>query len=144
MIEVVGLLGFLLLVGRCPLEPADRGHGAQQPGKLCVLGAMALDEQRAAVRIQPEGEQRRGHLAGPAAQHVGIVKARQGVVVDDAVDRLELGLERDVVANRAEIVAEVDDPGRLDAAEDAPPRGRSRRGGRNGSWFHGSCHGWRV
>ena len=44
--------------------------------------------------------------------------ARQRVVVDDAVDRLVLVLEPDVVADRAQVVAEVDDPGRLDPGED--------------------------
>src|SRR6476660_546090 len=49
-----------------------------------------------------------------AAQRVGVVEARQGMVVDDAVDGLELLLERDIVADRAQVVAEVDDPRRLD------------------------------
>ena len=70
------------------------------------------------LRVEAEGQQRGGHLARLAAQRVGVVEARQGVVVDDAVDRLELVLERDVVADRAQVVAEVDDPRRLDAAED--------------------------
>ena len=81
--------------------------------------------------IEPEGEQRRRHLARPLAQHVAVVRARQRVVVDDAVDRLVLGLEPDVVADRAEVVAEVDDARRLDAARRsaaAPPAPRPRRG----------------
>ncbi len=109
-----------------------------------MLGAVALDEQRAAVRVQPEGQQRRRHLAGLPSESIAVMEAGQGVVVDDAVDRLELLLERDVVADRPEIVPEVDDPGRLDAAEDPPPRGPSRRGGSDGSWFHVRHHGWRV
>ena len=48
---------------------------------------------------------------------------RQRVVVDDAVDGVVLLLERDVVPDRAEVVAEVGDARRLDAAED-PRRGR--------------------
>ena len=70
---------------------------------------------------RPRREERRGHLQRPLPQQDGIVAARQGVVVDDAVDRLVLPLERDVVPDRAEVVAEVDDAGRLDAAEDAGP-----------------------
>ena len=52
--------------------------------------------------------------------------ARQRVVVDDAVDRLVLLGERDVVPDRAQVVAEMDDPGRLDAGEDPGRRARGR------------------
>ena len=93
-------------------------------------GPVALDEQRAALRVQAEGQQRRRHLAGPGPQQDRIVGARQGVVVDDAVDRLVLPLQPDVVADRAQVVAEVDDPGRLDAGEDARPVGSGGRAAR--------------
>ena len=93
------------------------------------------------LRVEAEGEQRGGHLARPAAQRVGVVEARQRVVVDDAVDRLVLVLERDVVADRAQVVAEVDDPRRLDAGEDpAAPGMRHRpRGGAGPFGRHGSA-----
>ena len=107
VVDVVRLLLLLLLVGRRPLHPADGRYGREQPGELGVLGAVALDEERACVRIEPEGQEGRGHLARSRAEHVGIVEARQRVVVDDAVDRLELALQRDIVANRAQVVAEV-------------------------------------
>ncbi len=136
VVDVVGLELLLLLVGRRPLEPAHRGHRAQQPGQLGVLGPVALDEQRAVLGIEPEGQQRGRHLAGPGAEELRVVGARQRVVVDDAVDRLVLELEPDVVPDRAEVVAEVDDPRRLDPAEDPRPgRGRGdrrRRGGELG------------
>ena len=96
-----GCCSLLLLVGRRPLEPADRRDRREQPGELGVLRAVALDEQRAALRVEPEGEQRGGHLARPRPQDAAVVGARQRVVVDDAVDRLVLGLEPDVVADRA-------------------------------------------
>ena len=47
---------------------------------------------------------------------------RQGVVVHDAVDRVVRLLHRDVVAEGAQVVADVRQPGRLDAAEDALAR----------------------
>src|SRR4029078_13381374 len=56
------------------------------------------------------------------------MEARQSVVVDDAVDRLVLGLERDIVPDRSQVVAEMDDPRRLDARED-PRTGGTERGG---------------
>ena len=140
VVDVVGLLLALLLVGRRPLEPADRGDGGEQPGELGHLGPVALDEERALVGIETEGQQRGGHLAGSRAQDVGVVRARQRVVVDDAVDRLVLGLEPDVVADGAQVVAEMDDPGRLDAREDARSGGRrfERREGRCQLGRHGS------
>ena len=101
VIDVVGLVGLLLLVRRGPLQPAHRRDRAQQPGELGVLRPVALDEQRAALRVEAEGQQRGGHLARPRPQEDGVVRARQRVVVDDAVDRLVLALERDVVPDRA-------------------------------------------
>ena len=119
-----GWLALLLLVRRGALEPADRRDRREQPGQLGHLGPVALDEQRAAVRIEAEGQQRGGHLARPRPQQDRVVLARQRVVVDDAVDRLVLGLEADVVADRAQVVAEMDDPGRLD-----PEKMRGRAAG---------------
>ena len=132
VVDVVGLVLALLLVRRGALQPAHRGDRHEQPGELRVLGPVALDEQRAALRVEPEGEQRGGHLAGLATQQVGVVQARQGVVVDDAVDRLVLPLELDVVADRAQVVADVRGARRLDAGEDARARGRGHHGRRGG------------
>ena len=56
--------------------------------------------------------------------------AGERVVVDDAVDRLVLVLQHHVVPDRAQVVAQVDDPGRLDAGEDARTAGRAPRGRR--------------
>ena len=139
VVDVVGLLLLLLLVGRGPLQPAHRGHGRQQPRQLGVLGAMALDEQRAPLRVDAERQQRRRHLARARPQDAAVVRARQGVVVDDAVDRLVLGLQPDVVADGPQVVAEVDDPRRLDAREDPWPRRACRelRRGRGEVGRHG-------
>ena len=133
VVDVLGLVGLLLLVGRRALEPADRGDRREQPGELGVLRPVRLDEQRAALRVQAEGDERGRHLARALAEHVRVVQARQGVVVDDAVDRLVLRLQAHVVADRAEVVAQVGRAGRLDPGEDARPgRGRRGRGGRGG------------
>ena len=65
-----GWLLLLLLVRRRPLEPAHRRDRREQPGQLGVLGTVALDEQRAAFRIEAEGQERGGHLARARPQHV--------------------------------------------------------------------------
>ena len=62
------------------------------------------------------------------AKQVRLVGARQRVVVDDAVDRLVLVLQPHVVADRAELVPEVDHARRLDAGEDARALHRASRG----------------
>jgi hypothetical protein len=142
MVHIVRLLRLLLLVGRCPLDPADRRDRAQEPHELDVLRAVTLDEERALLLVEAQREEGRGHLSRLAAQGVRVVEARQRVVVDDAVDRLELLLERHVVADGAEVVAEMDDPGRLDAAED--PLAGDRVGGRGGTCIDLGRHGSRV
>ena len=126
MVDVVGLVRLLLLVRRRALQPAHGRDGAQEPGQFRVLGPVTLDEQRAALRIEAQGQERCGHLERPLAQEHRIVRARERVVVDDAVDRLVFPLQDHVVADGPEIVAEVDDPGRLDAAEDPGPLHRRR------------------
>ena len=75
----------------------------------------------------------------------GVVGARQRVVVDDAVDRLVLVLEHHVVADRAQVVAEVDEPGRLDAREDPRSRGGAAVGagaGASSTVIGAECTGW--
>jgi hypothetical protein len=88
---------------------------------------VTLDEERAALRVETEREEGGGHVARSLAEEIRIVAAREGVVVDDAVDRIELVLEPDVVPDRAEVVAEMGDAGRLDAAERANARGGRHR-----------------
>ncbi len=119
VIDVLGLVLALLLVCRSALEPADGRHGVEHPAQLGHFRPIRLDEDGAALRVQAEGDQRGGHLERLPAQHFGIVNVRQRVEVDDAVDRLVAVLQGDVIADRAQIVAEVGPPGRLDAAVDA-------------------------
>ena len=68
------------------------------------------------------------------AQLRRVVGDRDRVQVDDAVDRLAVAgavLALDVLADRADVVAEVLAPGRLDAAED--PHRRNPDGARDGA-----------
>jgi hypothetical protein len=130
VVDVVGLVLPLLLVGRRAFQPADRRHRREQPGELGDLGSMALDEQRAALRVEAKGQEAGCHLAGLAAEPIGVVKARQRVVVDDAVDRLVLPLELHVVPDRAEVVADVGCARRLDTRKDPRSLGRRHHVGR--------------
>ena len=86
-------------------------------------GHVALHEQRAPLGVEPGGEQEHHGAARPFGELWGVVRLRERVEVDDAVQRL-LGrggfvLCRDPVADRAEIVPEMLLTGRLDSGKDA-------------------------
>ncbi len=64
--------------------------------------------------------QAHGHFAGALRQPRGFVAATSDrVQVHDAVEALELGLERDPVLHGTEQVADVQFAGRLDPGKDA-------------------------
>ena len=92
----------------------DRG---EQPGQLGVLAHVGLAEEDAALGIEAGGEQDRGRVVDALAQLGRVVGDRERVQVDDAEDRrLAPLLALDVLADRADVVAEVLAAGRLDAA----------------------------
>ena len=100
-----------------------RGDRGEQPGELGVLAHVGLAKEDAALRVEPGGDQDRGRVVEALAQLRRLVGDRDRVQVDDAVDRLAAVLALDVLADRADVVAEVLAPGRLDAAEDPHPAG---------------------
>ena len=89
-----------------------------------AIGAGVGAAVSALVRLWSLWTERRRHLAGALAERVGVVGRGQRVVIHDAVDRVEVALQPDGVADQAQVVAEMDDAGRLDPAED--PRRRRR------------------
>ena len=98
----------------------DRG---EQPGELGVLAHVGLAEEDAALGVEAGGEQDRGRVVDALAQLGRVVGDRDRVQVDDAVDRrVAAVLALDVLADRADVVAEVLAAGRLDAAEDRSVR----------------------
>jgi len=113
VVDVLGLVRALLLVGRSALQPADRRHGVEEPAQLGDLRPMRLDKDGASFRVKAQGDQGGRHLEGLAAQHLRIVDVCQGVVVDDAVDRLIAILQSHVIADRAQVVAQVRPAGGL-------------------------------
>ncbi len=80
---------------------------------------VALAEEDAALRVEAGGEQDRGRVVEALAQLGGVVGDGDRVQVDDAEDALAALLAGDVLRDRADVVAEVLAPGRLDAGEDA-------------------------
>ena len=85
-----------------------------------MLGHVALHEQGGDVGVEADGEQHRGQLDASASPiDAGLLGDGEGVEVDDAVEGVVLVLAGDPVAQRPEVVAEVDVAGGLDAREDA-------------------------
>jgi hypothetical protein len=98
------------------VEVAVRGDGGEQPGELAVLGHVGLAEEDAALGVKTGGEQDRGRVVAALAQFDRVVGDRDRVQVDDAEDRrIAAVLALDVLANRADVVAQVLAAGRLDA-----------------------------
>ena len=78
---------------------------------------VGLAEEDAALGVEPGGEQDRGRVVDALAQLGRVVGDRDRVQVDDAEDRrVAAVLALDVLADRADVVAEVLAAGRLDAA----------------------------
>ena len=109
----------LLLELRLSLELTERRDRVEDPGQLGMFRNLRLHEQRGARsdRCPPTSSDDR-HLAPALAQLRRARSARDRVVVDDADDRLELVLQLRPVLHRAEVVADVQLPGRLNPTED--------------------------
>ena len=76
----------------------------EQPGQPGVLGDVALDEQGAALGVEPDGEQVEGGVerVGPQVRRVDL--GGQGVQVDHAVEGVVAVLEGDPVPQGPEVV----------------------------------------
>ena len=113
------------------VEVAVGGDRGEQPGQLGVLAHVGLAEEDAALGVEAGGEQDRGRVVEALAQLGRVVGDGDRVQVDDAVDRrVAAVLALDVLADRADVVAEVLAAGRLDAGEDD---GRSRAAAYSGA-----------
>ena len=108
----------LLLELRHPPQLAEARHGTEQPGGLGVRDDVALREHGRPVGVEPRREQHRGAGERVLPQLLGLEVGRDRVQVDDAEERLALVLQRDVVPDRADVVAEMLRACGLDAAED--------------------------
>jgi hypothetical protein len=88
-----------------------------------VLLHVALAKQDAALGIQAGGDEDGGRVVDALTQLGGVVRDGDRVQIDDAVDRrIAAVLALDVLADRADVVAQVLAAGGLDAGEDAPGR----------------------
>ncbi len=105
---VGALLGGLVLELGHAGRLAEAGQAVHDPGELGVLGDMALDEERAALRVESGGQQLRGGEPGVGAQVRRVLRDRDRVQVDDHVERVVGLLQGHPLAHGAEVVAEVE------------------------------------
>lgn len=80
-----------------------------------MRGNVRLNEDGASFWIDATRDKQSCDVERSLAQHGGILRNRQSVLVDDAKVALRLVLELDKVANRSQIVADSQSPTRLDA-----------------------------
>ncbi len=90
---------------------------------------MALHEHRGDVGVEPDREQHRRQLDGRLADDAGLLDDGQRVQVDDPVEDVLVVLALDPVAQRTQVVPEMDVTGRLDAREHASHAERLPSGG---------------
>ena len=112
------LAGLLLELGHA-VHPADTGHAVEHPGELGVRRHHRLVEDDLLLAVDAGGQEGRGDLARLRRQQLGILRLGDGVQVDHAIEALVVVLQAREVADRAEIVAEVEIAGRLHAGQDA-------------------------
>ena len=110
------LAGLLLELGHA-VQPADAGDAIEDPGKLGVAGHLALVEHDVAGGIDARGDEGRGHLARVVLELVGVLEHGDGVEIDHAVKAIVLGLKRHEARDGAEIIAEMQIAGGLNAGE---------------------------
>ena len=129
----------LVLELRHPAELAVRGDGREQPTGLGVRRHVALREHRRPHGVEPGRDQHREQVERAVVEVARVVVDRDRVQVDDAEERLALLLRLRVLAEAADVVAEVLVARRLDAREDphdrflslaSRPKGTRRPSGR--------------
>ena len=96
------------------------------------------------ARVETERQETQRHLGGVAPDGLAVMGRGERVVVHDAVDGVVALLHRDVVAERAQVVAHMRQPRGLDAAEDPLARGGVTTQGRLDGISEDAGHGGRV
>ena len=115
--RILAVLAGLLLELRHAVEPAEPGHAIEHPGEFGVLGDLALIEHDVFFRIDAAGDERRGDLANGMRQLGRLLPHRDGVQVHHAIDALVAVLQFGKALDGAEIIAEMQIAGRLDAGK---------------------------
>ena len=109
----------LVLELRHPPQLAHGRGALEEPGQAWMLGDMALEEEGAPVRVETRGQEQGRSLERSRAERFGVDVDGQGVEVHEAVEGLVVVLEGDPVAQRSQVIAEMEVAGGLDPREDS-------------------------
>ena len=100
------LAGFLLKL-RHAIEPAEARHAIQHPGELRMLANLALVKHDMFFRIDAARDEGRRHFPDARLQFVRLLRKRDGVKIDDAIDAVVGFLQLDEFRDRAEIISKM-------------------------------------
>jgi hypothetical protein len=118
------LAALLLELGHA-VQPAQAGHALEDPGQFGMLAHRRLREDGGLGRVEAGGQVGGGDLAGLLGQQGRILPDGDGVQVGHEDEGVHLVLQPGELHQGAQIVAQVQGAGRLDAGEHA---GRARIG----------------
>ena len=96
----------------------EHGHGCQRaedPCEFTDFGDIALAEERGFGWVEAAGEEVEGEVEDVGAEGFGVLETGERVVVGDEVEGVAFVLEGDGGLHHAEVVAEVQTAGGLDA-----------------------------
>ena len=116
-VDVIGVLRALVLELGHAAQFAEHRIAVEDPAELRVLVNMALDEQGVLLRVKAAGDVLRKLRDRAAAQLCGVLTHGKAVQVGHEIIAVKLVSELRPVLDRAEVVAEVQVTGGLDARE---------------------------
>ncbi len=112
-------LGDLVLVAHGPLEHAHGRDAGEDPGEFGDLGNVLLGKKGRLLGIEAEGQEVQSHAHRVLVQELRVLHRRECVVAGDEVEGLVAGLQGDVLAQGAEVVAQMGPARRLYTGKDA-------------------------
>ena len=116
--SLFAVLSGLLLELRHPAQPADPRHAVEDPGQLGVLGNLALIEHDMFLGIDTAGKKCRSHFPDGLREFGRILPERNRMQINDAVDAVVVPLQSHKLADRSEIVSQMQVAGRLHPRKD--------------------------
>ena len=116
-VDVVGVPGGLVLELGHAGQFAHIGDAVEDPAQLGMAGNVALEINQALVGIKADGQEQTHDLQAVLAQLRGILPHGQRVQIDHGKQAVVLILQQLEIAQRADIVAQRERAGGLDAAE---------------------------
>ena len=117
-VDVLAVLARLVLELGHALQLAQRGERVEDPRQVRVPRHLGLHEQQSLLQVDAAGHQLQGHLPHGLGHLLRVVLDGDGVKVDDGDVGAVLVLQAHPVAHGAEIVADVQQPCRLDARKE--------------------------